>query len=174
VKGGGVVVFNATFNNISVLSWLSFLLLSVVNNLRWLVIVRFVDINRIVEELDARKRTIRIHKSTKDRQHNGQKKKDKQRSTKHYTRQKTKTHNVVSSKPHLSRQVMGFMLHGFSFLSSVVFCRSLFVLFLLAIVLSVLRRLVPTLQSCLLGRTKYGKVMLAYVLIFLWSIILGD
>ena len=65
--------------------------ISVVNNLRWLVIVRFVDISRIVEELDARKRTIRIHKSTKDIQHNGQKKKDKQRSTKHYTRQKTKT-----------------------------------------------------------------------------------
>jgi hypothetical protein len=28
---------------------------------------------------------IRIRKSKKDRQHNGQKKKDKQRSTKHYT-----------------------------------------------------------------------------------------
>ena len=98
MKGGGVVVFNATFSNISVLSWLSFLLL---------------------EETGIPGENHRPVAS-------------------HW---QTLSHNVVSSKPRLSRQVMGFMLHGFSFLSSVVFCRSLFVLFLLAIVLSVLRRL---------------------------------
>jgi len=37
------------------------------------------------EEFEDTKGIIRIRKSKKDRQHNGQKKKDKQRSTKHYT-----------------------------------------------------------------------------------------
>ena len=37
----------------------------------------------IYEETEDTTRIIRIRKSMKDRQHNGQKKKDKQRSTKH-------------------------------------------------------------------------------------------
>ena len=37
------------------------------------------------EEFEDTKGAIRICKSKKDRQHNGQKKKDKQSSTKHYT-----------------------------------------------------------------------------------------
>ena len=37
------------------------------------------------EEFEDTKGVIRIRKSKKDRQHNDQKKKDKQRSTKHYT-----------------------------------------------------------------------------------------
>jgi len=37
------------------------------------------------EEFEYTKGVIRIRKSEKDRQHNGQYKKDKQRSTKHYT-----------------------------------------------------------------------------------------
>jgi len=36
------------------------------------------------EEVEDTKGVIKIRKSKKDRQHNGQKKKDKQRSTKHY------------------------------------------------------------------------------------------
>ena len=46
--------------------------------------MKFVSIRQ--EEFDDTKGVIRIHKSKKDRQHNGQKKKvqkDKQRSTKH-------------------------------------------------------------------------------------------
>ena len=40
---------------------------------------------RCVEEFeDTKKGVIRIHQSKKDRQHNGQKKMDKQRSSKHY------------------------------------------------------------------------------------------
>jgi hypothetical protein len=39
----------------------------------------------VQEELKDTKGVIRIHKSKKYRQHNGQKKKDKQRSTKHYS-----------------------------------------------------------------------------------------
>jgi hypothetical protein len=35
------------------------------------------------EEIEDTKEVIRIHKSKNDRQHNDQKKKDKQRSTKH-------------------------------------------------------------------------------------------
>jgi len=37
------------------------------------------------EGFEDAKVVIRSHNSKKDRQHNGQKKKDKQRSTKHYT-----------------------------------------------------------------------------------------
>ena len=37
------------------------------------------------EEFEDIKGIMRIGKSNKDRQHNGQKKKDKQRSKKHYT-----------------------------------------------------------------------------------------
>jgi len=37
------------------------------------------------EEFEDTKGVISVRKSKKDRQHNGQKKKDKQRSTKHYT-----------------------------------------------------------------------------------------
>ena len=37
----------------------------------------------MMEELEDTKGVIRIHISKKNRQHNGQKKKDKQRSTKH-------------------------------------------------------------------------------------------
>ena len=37
------------------------------------------------EKFEDIKGVIRIRKSKKDRQYNGQKKKDKQRSTKHYT-----------------------------------------------------------------------------------------
>ena len=37
------------------------------------------------KELEDTKRVITIRKSKKDRQHNGQRKKDIQRSTKHYT-----------------------------------------------------------------------------------------
>ena len=39
--------------------------------------------NREQEEFEDTKGTIRIHISKKNRQHNGQKKKDKQRSTNH-------------------------------------------------------------------------------------------
>ena len=42
-------------------------------------------VSLIREEFKDTKEVIRIHKSKKDRQYNGQKKKDKQRSTKHYT-----------------------------------------------------------------------------------------
>jgi hypothetical protein len=38
------------------------------------------------EEFEDTKGVIRIRKSKKDKQHNDQKKKDKQRSTKHYTK----------------------------------------------------------------------------------------
>ena len=41
--------------------------------------------NTISKSLKITKGVIRICKSKKDRQHNGQKKKDKQRSTKRYT-----------------------------------------------------------------------------------------
>ena len=45
------------------------------------------QINNILwEEYEDTKGVIRIHKSKKNRQHNGQKKKDKQRSTKHKTK----------------------------------------------------------------------------------------
>jgi len=37
------------------------------------------------EEFDVTEGVIRIHNAKKDRQHNGQRKMDKQRSTKHYT-----------------------------------------------------------------------------------------
>jgi len=40
---------------------------------------------QLLEELEDTKSVIRLRKSKKDRQHNGLKKKDKQRSTKHYT-----------------------------------------------------------------------------------------
>ena len=42
-------------------------------------------VSLIREEFKDTKEVIRIHKSKKDRQYNDQKKKDKQRSTKHYT-----------------------------------------------------------------------------------------
>jgi hypothetical protein len=42
-------------------------------------------LNLIKEEFEDTKEIIRIRKSKKDRQHNGYKKKEKQRSTKHYT-----------------------------------------------------------------------------------------
>jgi len=38
-----------------------------------------------IEEFEDTKGVVRIRKSKKDRQHNGKKKKDKQRSTKYYT-----------------------------------------------------------------------------------------
>ena len=40
-------------------------------------------LRNVIEEFEDTKRVIIIRKSKKDRQHNGQKKKDKQRSTKH-------------------------------------------------------------------------------------------
>jgi len=40
-------------------------------------------LGRVPEKFEDTKGVIRIRKSKKDRQHNGQKKKDKQRSTKH-------------------------------------------------------------------------------------------
>ena len=42
-------------------------------------------IDGMQEEFEDTKGIIRISKSKKDRQYNGQKKKDKQRSTKHFT-----------------------------------------------------------------------------------------
>ena len=42
-------------------------------------------VNAQKEELEDTKGVIRIRKQKNDRQHNGQKKKDKQQSTKHYT-----------------------------------------------------------------------------------------
>ena len=42
-------------------------------------------VSLIREEFKDTKEVIRIHKSKKHSQYNGQKKKDKQRSTKHYT-----------------------------------------------------------------------------------------
>jgi hypothetical protein len=71
-------------------------------------------------------------KSMKDRQYNGEKKKDKQRSTKHYiedTNGRSVLHRLTTI--------------GIFYVMS---CRSLFVLFLFAIVLSVLHRLGQTIQ----------------------------
>jgi peptidyl-tRNA hydrolase len=48
-------------------------------------IVTAKKIMMATEEFEDTKGVIRIPKSKKNRQHNGQKKKDKQRSTKHYT-----------------------------------------------------------------------------------------
>ena len=45
----------------------------------------YIESIQMYEEFEDTKRVIRIRNSKKDRQHNGQKKKDKQRSTKHYT-----------------------------------------------------------------------------------------
>ena len=53
------------------------------------------------EEFEDTKGIIRIRKSEKDRQHNGQKKKDKQRSTIHIHKTKdrvTRTQNMELSK----------------------------------------------------------------------------
>jgi len=46
----------------------------------------------VQEEFDDTKEVIRIRKSKKYRQHNDQKKKDKQRSTKYYTKLKIEQH----------------------------------------------------------------------------------
>jgi hypothetical protein len=50
-----------------------------------LVEIFIVTISEVQEEFEDTKGVIRIRKSKTDRQHNGQKKRDKQRSTKHYT-----------------------------------------------------------------------------------------
>jgi hypothetical protein len=45
----------------------------------------YIESMQMYEEFEDTKRVIRIRNSKKDRQHNGQKKKDKQRSIKYYT-----------------------------------------------------------------------------------------
>jgi hypothetical protein len=47
------------------------------------------------EEFEDTKGAIRIHKSKKDRKHNGQKKKDKQRSTKHTHKTKDRVTRIL-------------------------------------------------------------------------------
>jgi hypothetical protein len=74
------MVFNATFNNISAGG----------GQIYWWGKLKYpekiTDLPKsLTEELEDAKGVIRICKSKKDRQHNGQKIKEKQRSTKHYT-----------------------------------------------------------------------------------------
>ena len=50
-----------------------------------MTIIHIMGFLYIEEEFEDIKGVIRIRKSKKDRQHNDQKKKDKQRSTRHYS-----------------------------------------------------------------------------------------
>ena len=52
---------------------------------QWICFYKRQRLPKGIEEFEDTKEIIRIHKSTKNRQHNDPKKKDKQRSTKHYT-----------------------------------------------------------------------------------------
>jgi len=74
-----IIVFYATFNNISVISWRSVLLLEETavagENKPQTCRKSLTNFITVMEEFEDTKGAIRIHISKKNRQHNGQKKK---------------------------------------------------------------------------------------------------